>query len=83
MLARILAADKDIRMSLFFLTNLATILLYMQVKVARKGRSSDDFDIEFFKKKMSMYEVVFEAITEQFNNDMFGPYANAVQRESF
>ena len=50
-------------MALFFITNLATILLYMRAKVSRDGSENPRaFDIEFFKKKMASYEVVFEAV---------------------
>ena len=32
---------------------------------------------------MNTYEVVFDAVIEEFNNDMFGPYANSVDSKSF
>ena len=63
MLPRIFITNQDIRMALFFITNLATILLYMRAKVSRDGSENPRaFDIEFFKKKMASYEVVFEAV---------------------
>ena len=40
-------------------------------------------DIEFYKKKMDSYEKVFDAVIEDFNNSMFGLYANSVTRETF
>ena len=81
MAQHILVVDKELRMAIFFLTNLATVLSYMQHKVARDGRDQDEFDINFFNRKIAAYEVVFEAVTDQFLNDMFGLYANQVTRE--
>lgn len=40
-------------------------------------------DIDFYKKKMDSYEKVFDAVIEDFNNSMFGLYANSVTRETF
>jgi len=39
--------------------------------------------LNYFNRKISLYEVVFEAVTDQFIEDMFGPYANQVSREAF
>ena len=55
----------------------------MQKKVARDGRECDQFDINFFTRKISAYEVVFESVTAQFIDDVYGPYANQVSRQHF
>ena len=83
MLPRIYVSDRDIRMSLLFMINMATILFYMQGKIARDGHDTTEFDVEFFKRKMFLYEIVFEAIIEQFDEDMFGPFENSISRERF
>ena len=71
-------------MALFFITNLATILLYMRTKVSRDGSENlRAYDIEFFKKKMASYEVVFEAVLAQFNDSMFGSHQNSVSKAEF
>ena len=46
MSSRVLLYDSDIRMAIFFLTNLATILEYMQQRIY------DDKGIDYYKKKM-------------------------------
>ena len=38
---QILVIDREVHLAVFFLTNLATVLLYMQKKVARDGRECD------------------------------------------
>ena len=82
MLPRIYVTNQDIRMALFYMTNLATILLYMEQKVSRDGSAHPHtFDIDFFKKKMFTYEVVFEAVLAKFNESMFGDHANSVTRQ--
>ena len=63
MLPRIFVTNQDIRMALFFITNLSTILHYMSKKVSKEGSANkSEYDVEFFKKKMMTYEVVFEAV---------------------
>ena len=32
---------------------------------------------------MNTYEVVFDSVIEEFNNDMFGPFANSIDSKSF
>ena len=84
MLARIFVINEDIRMTIFYMTNLATILRYMKNKICREGsKNPKKFDVEFFKKKMISYEVVFEAVLEEFTHNMFGAHANTVTREQF
>ena len=41
------------------------------------------FNLEFYKEKMNDYEVVFDAVAEEFSNDMFGPFSNSVTRPVF
>ncbi len=85
MTTRVLVYDKDIRMSIFFLTNLATILEFMQKRMIWRSQERFDGrpDIDLYKRKMDEYEIVFDAVIEDFNNSMFGIYANSVTREDF
>ena len=83
MTPKLLVTDPDIRMAIFFMTNFATVMLYMQEKIGPRGRDLENFDVSFFSRKISAYELVFEAVTEEFINDMFGPYANQVTRQTF
>ena len=80
---RILYRDKDIRMGIFFLTNLATILERMQRDLANKNTNMTA-DWTYYEKKMDEYEKVFDTVAERdFNNDMFGEYANSVSHSFF
>ena len=54
---RVLIFDKDIRMSIFFLTNLATILEFMQRNLRKRG--DHEIDYAYYKRKMDAYEKVF------------------------
>ena len=78
---RVLIFDKDIRMSIFFLTNLATILELMQRNLRKRG--DHEIDYMYYKRKMDAYEKVFQAVTDDFNDSMFGQYANSVTRKHF
>ena len=79
---RVLIFDKDIRMCIFFLCNLATILEFMQRNMRING-TSKPLDIDYYKDKMDAYELVFDAVIDDFNNSMFGQYANSVKRDTF
>ena len=80
---RILYRDNDIRMGIFFLTNLATILERMQRDLANKNTNMTA-DWTYYEKKMDEYEKVFDTVAERdFNNDMFGEYANSVSHSFF
>lgn len=79
---RVLIFDKDIRMCIFFLCNLATILEFMQRNMRIKG-TSKPLDIDYYKDKMDAYELVFDAVIDDFNDSMFGQYANSVKRDTF
>ena len=72
--------DKDIRMAIFFLTNLATILEQMQKEQMDKDKV---VSIEAYMKKMDHYEGVFDAVINDFNDNMFGVYSNSVNRKTF
>ena len=74
--------DQDIRMSIFFLCNLATILEFMQRNLRKNGKSKP-LDINYYKQKMDAYEEVFDAVIDDFNDSMFGEYSNAVSRDVF
>ena len=52
----VLVFDKDIRMAIFFLTNLATILRFMQLNILKMGESIQNIDLEIYKEKMNNYE---------------------------
>ena len=39
--------------------------------------------MEYYKQKMLDYEMVFDAVIEEFKNEMFGIYANSATREIF
>ena len=80
---RVLVFDNDIRMAIFFLTNLATILRFMQLNILKMGESIQNIDLEIYKEKMNNYEEVFDAVIEDFNNSMFGYYSNSVSRKNF
>ena len=80
---RVLIFDKDIRMCIFFLCNLATILEFMQRNLRRDITGSNMIDVEYYRKKMDAYERVFDAVIDDFNNSMFGPFANSVTRKVF
>ena len=77
---RILVFDKDIRMAIFFLTNLATILEQMQKE---QMDPSKVVRIKDYKLKMDHYEGVFDAVINDFNDNMFGVYSNSVNRKTF
>ena len=64
---RVVIADKDIRMSVFFLTNISTVLLYMTEREVRAAEQNQQFDFQFLRQKMSMYEVVFQSVIDGFN----------------
>ena len=68
MTPRVLVKDRDIRMSIFFLTNLTTILEFMQVNMVKSRKTGEEggIDLDYYKKKMDDYEVVFDAINEEF-----------------
>ena len=76
---RVLCQDRDIRMAIFFLTNLATILEYMQHRIT----PTSIIDVEYYKTKMNNYEVVFDAVIEDFINSMFGQFSNSVSKATF
>ena len=79
---RILIKDKDIRMSMFFLTNLTTILEFMQLNMV-KNQDDGGIDLEYYKKKMLDYEMVFDAVIDEFKDEMFGIYSNSATRDVF
>lgn len=79
---RVLIFDKDIRMCIFFLCNLATILEFMQRNMRING-TSKPLDIDYYKDKMDAYELVFDAVIDDFNDSMFGQYANSIKRDTF
>lgn len=86
MTRRILIQDKDIRMAVFFMTNISTILLYLTTKQVRDSLDDQEkkkFNSKFLKTKMSEYEVVYQSIIDSFNIDMFGHFSNSVTREQF
>lgn len=68
-------------MCIFFLCNLATILEFMQRNFYKS--SSNIIDTDYYKKKMDAYERVFDAVIDDFNGSMFGPYANSVTNAAF
>lgn len=39
--------------------------------------------LEKYEKKMDTYEIVFDAVIEDFNNSMFGMYSNSVSSKAF
>ena len=80
---RVLVFDRDIRMAIFFLTNLATILRFMQLNILKMGETLETVDLEVYKDKMDSYEEVFDAVIEDFNNSMFGYYSNSVTLKTF
>ena len=80
---RVLVFDRDIRMAIFFLTNLATILRFMQLNILKMGETLETVDLEVYKEKMDSYEEVFDAVIEDFNNSMFGYYSNSVTLKTF
>ena len=47
------------------------------------GETMNGIDLEVYKEKMNNYEEVFDAVIEDFNNSMFGPYSNSVTRKEF
>ena len=72
---RVLIQDKDIRMAVFFMTNISTILLYLTTKQVRDSlddQEQKEFSSKLLKTKMSEYEVVYQSIIDNFNIDMFG-----------
>ena len=66
-------------MAIFFLTNLATILEYMQQRIT----PTSIIDVEYYKTKMNNYEVVFDAVIEDFITSMFGQFSNSVSKATF
>ena len=83
---RVLAVDKDYRLALFFITNLATILTLMQKNMLRekkKGKSPEQFNMRVYEDKMQAYETVFDAIIEEFSCDVFGLYSNTIDSKLF
>ena len=80
---RVLVFDQDIRMAIFFLTNRATILEFMQKSMIKKSHDLASFDFEPYKVKMDAYEEVFDAVFEDFSNSMFGLYSNSVNKDTF
>ena len=49
MQSRIPIADKDIRMAVFFLTNISTVLLYMTEKEVRDSVQNQQFNFQFLR----------------------------------
>ena len=80
---RVLVFDQDIRIAIFFLTNRATILEFMQRTMIKKSHNLANFDFEPYKIKMDAYEEVFDAVFEDFTNSMFGLYSNSVNKDTF
>ena len=80
---RVLIFDKDIRMCIFFLCNLATILEFLQRNLRRDILGTSKTDVDYYRRKMDAYERVFDAVIDDFNNSMFGPFANSVTRDVF
>lgn len=66
-------------MAIFFMTNLSTILEFMQ----RRTACGKEIDFAYYQEKMNEYELVFDSVTEEFNNDMFGSFSNSVTRQEF
>lgn len=86
MLNRVYVVNKDYRGALFFISLLSTILYTMEadmIKFKKKGRNVDEFDFEPYEEKMYAYETVYDAIIEEFTNDVFGLYSNSVESEDF
>ena len=81
MTSRVIITDKDIRMSIFFLTNLTTILEFMQINMVKN--EDESIDLDYYKNKMLDYETVFDSVIEEFNDSMFGFYANSTTRDQF
>ena len=77
MTSRILIFDKDIKLSIFFMTSLATILESLRKKVMHHDKY---VDMDYLGRKLNKYEVVFDAVAEDFNDSMFGLYSNSVTR---
>lgn len=78
----VLVYDKDIKMAVFFLTSLATILESAQIQLAKSGATQYEPMIDTtFKLLMHKYEKTFDLVSEDFNNSMFGLYSNSVTRK--
>ena len=80
---RVLVFDKDIKMAVFFLTSLATVLESAQIDLAKQGQSDENFDDQKYKEQLDKHEQVFDMVSEDFNNSMFGQYSNSVSRAQF
>ena len=83
---RVFVLDKDYRLALFFISLLSTILNLMQrdmVRHKQKGRPAETFNFEAYEKKMYAYETVYDAIIEEFSNDVFGLYSNTISSIQF
>ena len=77
---RVLVTDKDIRMSIFFLTNLATILEFFK-KNMLQNEDAGIIDLDYYERKMHNYEVVFDAVLDDFINEMFKSKSKSIRRE--
>ena len=55
----------------------------MQRQLAYFQGTTQDVNHGKYLEKMNQYEVVFDAVIEDFNNSMFGLYSNSVTREVF
>lgn len=80
MIQRVMFSDKDIRISIFFLCNLATILEFM---LADLNSPKQERDHTYYESKMDAYERVFDAVIDDFNISMFGEYANSIKQDIF
>lgn len=49
-----------------------------------KNKDADgSINLDYYIKKMEDYEMVFDAVNDEFNNEMFGLYSNSVERDVF
>lgn len=81
---KIFVTDPQIRMAVFFLTQMATILTELQLDLVRgtwKNKVSVDYDL--YADKIERYEVVFDEVLATFEDDMFGVYSNSVVNAEF
>ena len=82
---QVLIKDKDIKQAVYFLTSMATILQQMQNEMIMEEtpKTKDEFDYKVWEEKIREYKMAFKQVYAEFNQDIFGDYANSCSQEDF
>lgn len=83
--SHVLCMDKDIRLCIFMLCNMSTILNWMKTDMFKRVNRTTFFDDEpdevnysRYSDKMVDYAPVFDQVVNDFVDEIFGEFANRI-----